>query len=64
MQILTANHWIEIGNPYGRVRGRIERAEGDGEPIRRPAVSTNLDHSELPETKPKSNEQTWPLEHV
>jgi hypothetical protein len=27
-QILTANHWTEIGNPYGRVRGRTETAEG------------------------------------
>jgi hypothetical protein len=43
MQILTANHWTENGDPYGRVRGRIEGAEGDGNPIGRPRVSTNLD---------------------
>jgi hypothetical protein len=29
LQILTTNHWTEVGGPYGRVRGRIE-AEGDG----------------------------------
>jgi hypothetical protein len=33
MQILTANHWIEVEDPYGRVRRRIEGAEGDGNPI-------------------------------
>ncbi|EDL24446.1 mCG1048826 [Mus musculus] len=37
MQILTANHWTEVRDPYGRLR----RAEGDGNPIGRPTVSTN-----------------------
>ena len=50
MQILTANHWTEVRDPYGRVRGRIEGTEGDGNPIGRPTVSTNLDPWELPET--------------
>jgi hypothetical protein len=43
MQILTANQWAEVGDSYGRVRGRIEEAEGDGNPIGRATVSTNLD---------------------
>jgi hypothetical protein len=43
MQILTANHWTEVSVLYGRVRRRIEGAEGDGNPIGRPTVSTNLD---------------------
>jgi hypothetical protein len=35
MQILRANHWTEVRDPSGRVKGRIEGAEGDGNPIRR-----------------------------
>ena len=30
MQILTANHWAEVGDLYGRVRGGTEGVEGDG----------------------------------
>ena len=55
----TAKHWPEVGDPYGRVRGRIEGAEGDFNPIGRPTVSTKLDPSQLPETKPKTKEHTW-----
>jgi hypothetical protein len=29
MQIITANHWIEVEVSYGRVRRRIEAAETD-----------------------------------
>jgi|UPI0000F4A459 hypothetical protein len=59
MQILTANHWIEISNQYGRVRGRTERVEGDYNPIRRKTMSINSDPSELPKTKPRAKEHTW-----
>jgi hypothetical protein len=59
MQILRINHWTEVGDPYGRVRGRIEGAEGDGNPIGRPTVSTNLDPRELSETKPPTKEHTF-----
>ena len=59
MQILTANHWTEVKGPYGRVRGRIEGEEGDGNPIGRPTLSTNLDPQELPETKPPIRDHTW-----
>jgi hypothetical protein len=41
MQTLLSNHWSEIGDPYGRIRGRIEGAEAEGNPIGRPTVSTN-----------------------
>jgi hypothetical protein len=47
MQILTADHQTEVREPYGRVRGRIEGTEGDGNPIGRPTVSANTDPSEL-----------------
>jgi hypothetical protein len=32
--------------------GRIEEAEGESNPIRTPAASTNLDPREHPETEP------------
>jgi hypothetical protein len=68
MQILIASHWTEVRDPYGRVRGRIEGAEGDGNLIERPTVSTNLDSWELPETKPLTKEHMWaglwPLVHL
>jgi hypothetical protein len=51
LQILTAKHWTELGDPYGRVRERSEDNEGDGNPIEILTVSTNLNPLELPETK-------------
>ena len=57
MQILPS-----IGQRSGmtkEVRGKIEGAEGDGNPIGRPTVSTNLDPWELPETEPPTKEHTW-----
>jgi hypothetical protein len=41
MQILTIYHWTKIEDPYGRVRGNIEGAERDSNPIRRPTLLTN-----------------------
>ena len=55
----TAKHWPEVGDPYGRVRGRIEGAEGDFNPIGRPRVSTNLVPWELPVTKLSIKEHIW-----
>jgi hypothetical protein len=56
MQILPANHWTDVGDPYGRVRGRVEGAERNGNPIGRPTVSPNPDTLELTETKPPTKE--------
>ena len=56
MQILTGKHWTEVRDSYGRVRGRIEGAEGDCNPIGRTTVSTNPDPLELPETEPPTKE--------
>jgi hypothetical protein len=52
VQILRANHSTEVRDPYGRVRGSTERDEGNGNPIEGTKVSTNLDPSEFPKTKP------------
>jgi hypothetical protein len=43
MQKLTAKHSTEAGNHYGRVKGRIQRIERNGDPVGKPTVSTNLD---------------------
>ena len=51
MYKLTANHWTEVRDPNGRVRGRIEGAEGDGNPIGRPIISTNTNPWEIPKSK-------------
>ena len=58
MQILTAKHWTGVKDLYGRVMGRIEGTEEDGNTIGRPTVPTNLDPRELPETKPPTKEHT------
>ena len=52
MQIITANHWTEVRDPYGRGKVRIERPEADVNPIGRTTVSTKSDPWELPEIKP------------
>jgi hypothetical protein len=40
MKMLTVNHWTEHGDPKGRVRGRVEGAEGNCNPIGR-TIPTN-----------------------
>jgi hypothetical protein len=47
MSILTANHWTEVEESYGRVRERIEGDAGDCNLIGRPRLSTNPDSWEL-----------------
>jgi hypothetical protein len=56
--ILTANHWTEVGDPYGRVKGRIKETGGNGNPIGRQTVSTILDPWELSDTKPPTKDHT------
>ena len=51
MQILIAKHWMEVGDPYERVRRRTEIPEGDDNPKGIPTVSPNLD----PWTPPKNS---------
>jgi hypothetical protein len=36
--ILTPSHWTEIPDSYGLIRGRIEEAEGEDNPMERSAV--------------------------
>jgi hypothetical protein len=51
MQMLVANHQTENSDPIGRVRGRIEGAEGVYNPIGRTKISTNQMPPQLPGTK-------------
>jgi hypothetical protein len=51
-QILKSNHWTEVRNPYGWIRGRIKGAVGEGNPIGRPAASTDPDSREFSDTEP------------
>ena len=59
MQKCIANHWTEVGDPHGRVKGRIVGVERDGIAIGITTVTTNPNPSELPETKPPTKEYTW-----
>jgi hypothetical protein len=58
MQTLTANHWIEAKDQYGRVKGMTKGAEEDCNPIGRITVSTNPGPSVFQETKPETKEHT------
>lgn len=51
MQVITSNHRIEVRDLYGRGKRSTKGAEGGGNYIGRPTVSTNLDPSEFPEIK-------------
>jgi hypothetical protein len=42
VQILTPNQWNEVWEPCDRIRERLEEVEEEGDPIGKPAVSTNL----------------------
>jgi hypothetical protein len=47
---------MEVGNSYGRIRGRSEGTEADGNPVGRTTVLTNLDLWELSEANPPTKE--------
>jgi hypothetical protein len=55
----TYSHWTVLRDPYGSITGRTEGSESDGNPNGITTASTNLDPSELPETKPPTKEHTW-----
>jgi hypothetical protein len=56
---LTPNQWTKAGDPCGGwIRERLEEAEENGDPIGRPAVSTNLDPRDLSDTEPPTRWHT------
>jgi hypothetical protein len=40
--MLILNQWSQAREPCSRIRERLEEVEEEDDPIRRPAVSTNL----------------------
>ena len=43
MKTPTAKQWVELGDAYGRIGGRIMGPGGDRNSTGRPTKSTNLD---------------------
>jgi hypothetical protein len=46
------------------LREGLKKTEGDGKPIERTTMSTNLDFSQLPETEPPLGLVTGPQAHM
>jgi hypothetical protein len=57
--ILTPNHWTEVMDPCDWIRDRLEEAKEEGNPIGRPAISTNMDPWDLSDTEPPNMKHTW-----
>ena len=57
-KIPIPNHSTEGGDAYGWIGAKLEEAEGESEPIGRPAVSINLDTREPPGTEPPTRQLT------
>jgi hypothetical protein len=55
MQIVIPNQWTEAEDPCDCIREKLE-AEEEGDPIGRPAVSTNLDCQDLSDTEPPTRQ--------
>jgi hypothetical protein len=47
IQILTPSQWTEVKGPWAWTRKKLEEAEEEGNPIGKPAVSTNLNPWDL-----------------
>ena len=50
MQIFAPNQWIEAADHWGWVKENVETEE-EGDPIRAPAVTTNMDSQDLSDTE-------------
>jgi hypothetical protein len=50
MQVFVRNQWTEADDPCGWIRGKVEEAEAEGNPVTAPAVSINLDPQYLSNT--------------
>ena len=58
MQIFTLNQGTEAADPCGRIKGKLEEAEEEGDPVRGPAVSIYLDPLDLSNTGPPNRHHT------
>ena len=57
-QLLTPNQWSEVEDPCGWIKERLEEAEEEDDPIRRPTLSTNLDSWDLSDPQPPRRQHT------
>jgi hypothetical protein len=68
MQIPTDKRLLEVEDPCGRVRWKIEGPQKDSNSMRRPTEPTKLYSWELPEIEPPTEEHTQddliPLTHM
>ena len=66
--MLIPNHMDRRQRPCGSIREKLEEAEEEGNPVRRPAVSTNLDPRGLSDTELPTRQHTLadirPLTHM
>jgi hypothetical protein len=58
MQVFTPNQLAEAGDPYSWNREELEEGKEEGDPIGRPAVSTNLALWDLSDTEPSTSKHT------
>jgi len=58
IQICAPKQWTEAADPCGWIRGKPEEAEEEGDPIGKPAVSTNQDPWYLSDTEPPTRQHT------
>jgi len=67
MQICAPNQWTEAADPCGWVREQLEEAEEEGNRIRGPTVSINLDPWNLSATETPTRQHTqlrWGSQHI
>jgi len=59
MQVFSPNQCTEVRDPCGWIKERLKEAEEEGNPIGRPAVSTNLELWDLSDTEPTTSYRSW-----
>jgi hypothetical protein len=66
MQVFTLNQWIEVADPCGWIREKLEEAEEEGNPVGQPAVSTWIPEiSQTLDHQPGSIHQLiWGPQHI
>jgi hypothetical protein len=50
MQIFAPKQWTEAADPFGSIREKLEETDQEGDPVREPTVSINLDPPEISQT--------------
>jgi hypothetical protein len=58
MQIFAPKQWTEAAYSCGWIRGKLEEAEEEGDPVGGPAVSINLDPWDLSDTGTPTRQHT------